>query len=83
MITKADPLAAMRQSVADYISGVLSGDIVTGRLVRLAVERHVRDLKDGPARGLWFNEGAALRACMAPMRPAPKMASRMVMSAPP
>jgi len=29
----------------DYISGVLSGEIVTGKLARLAVERHVADLE--------------------------------------
>lgn len=42
-----------------HIDDVLSGRIVTGRLARLAVERHVRDLNDGPARGLVFDEEAA------------------------
>ena len=45
--------------VAGYIKGVLSGKIVVGRLVRLAVERHVRDLDEGPNRGLWFDEEEA------------------------
>jgi hypothetical protein len=37
---------------------VLAGPVVVGRLVRLAVERHVRDLRDGAARGLRFDEAA-------------------------
>ncbi|MBN2024070.1 MAG: terminase large subunit [Pirellulales bacterium] len=41
--------------VVEYIEGVLSGRIVTGRLARLAVERHVRDLAEGAKRGLWFD----------------------------
>jgi phage terminase large subunit-like protein len=36
--------------------------VVAGKLVRLAVERHVRDLEDGLGRGLEFNEGEACRA---------------------
>jgi phage terminase large subunit-like protein len=49
--------------VAGYVEGVLAGRIVVGRLVRLAVERHVRDLKRGGARGLRFNRTRALRVC--------------------
>lgn len=45
--------------VARYIKGVLSGQVVVGRLVRLAVERHVRDLETGRDRGLWFDFEAA------------------------
>ena len=44
----------------EYVDGVLAGRFVVGRWVRLAVERHVRDLEDGPGRGLWFDEDAAL-----------------------
>ncbi len=40
-----------------------SGDRPIGRLERLAYERHERDLKEGAARGLWFDEGAAARYC--------------------
>lgn len=47
------------QRFTGYIEGVLSGEIVTGRLVRLAVERHERDLKDGPSRGLRFDAQTA------------------------
>jgi phage terminase large subunit-like protein len=34
-----------RGNVQWYIDGVMSGEIVTGRLVRLAVQRHVQDLR--------------------------------------
>lgn len=49
--------------VVAYIEGVLTGRLVVGRLVRLSVERHVRDLDNGPARGLRFNRTRALRVC--------------------
>ena len=42
-----------------YIHGVLDGTIPAGRLIRLAVERHQRDLDEGPARGLRFDRAAA------------------------
>jgi phage terminase large subunit-like protein len=44
------------------MADVLSGVRVVGKLVRLAVERHQRDLQDGPARGLTFDPIAAARA---------------------
>lgn len=44
-----------------YAQAVVQGDIVAGRLVRLACERHLRDLKSGAARGLYFDEEAANR----------------------
>lgn len=46
----------------EFQEGVLSGRIVVGRLVRLAVEAHVRDLEVGAARGLWFDQDAARHA---------------------
>jgi phage terminase large subunit-like protein len=52
--------------VLDYADGVLGGRIVVGRFVRLAVERHRRDLDSvarGAGRGLSFNRKRALRAC--------------------
>lgn len=49
----ADPTTAWAQDVVD-------GRILSGELVRYAAERHLRDLKDGPARGLhWRPEKAA------------------------
>jgi len=45
--------------VEQYVDGVLCGKIVTGELVRLAVERHLRDLETGSRRGLYFDPDAA------------------------
>ena len=45
--------------VAQYIHGVLDGSIPACRLVRLAVERHVRDLETASARGLRFDRDKA------------------------
>lgn len=39
-----------------YIADVLSGKIRTNRFVRLAVERHVRDLDDLTKKGYYFDE---------------------------
>lgn len=42
-----------------YAKAVVAGDIVAGPWVRKACARHVRDLKDGPSRGLrWSLEKA-------------------------
>ncbi|MEN6384326.1 MAG: terminase large subunit, partial [Phycisphaerales bacterium] len=46
----------------DYIDGVISGKIIACRFTRLAVQRHLNDLKDGPARGLVFREDKAYHA---------------------
>ncbi len=48
--------------VTRYARDVTAGTILAGRLVRLAGERHLRDLKEGPARGLSFDVRAAIRA---------------------
>jgi phage terminase large subunit-like protein len=42
-----------------YQHGVLDGSIPAGKLIRQAVERHVRDLAEGPSRGLRFDRAAA------------------------
>jgi phage terminase large subunit-like protein len=44
-----------------YCQDVLSGKIVTGKYVKLAIQRHLDDLKTGPARGLYFDAKAAQR----------------------
>jgi len=49
---KASPITA-------YAEAVTRGEIVTGRLVRLACERHLRDLQTADERGLWFDDEAA------------------------
>ena len=53
---------ARRHPAIAYIHGVLDGSIPAGRLVRLAVERHQRDLEEGAARGLRFDRAAAEHA---------------------
>ena len=55
--------------VTAYARAVVSGASVAGRLVRLACERHLRDLADGAARGLRFdvdlaNEAVAFFLCL-------------------
>lgn len=51
------------EQVDRFIRGVKSGEIPSGRLMRLAVERHVWDLEAGGDRGLTFDERKAERAC--------------------
>jgi phage terminase large subunit-like protein len=48
--------------VTAYAERVLAGEIVTGRLVRLAVQRHMRDVETGADRGLRFDDRAAAKA---------------------
>ncbi len=45
--------------VHDYARDVVRGRTVAGELLRLACQRHLDDLRDGPARGLRFDEEAA------------------------
>lgn len=45
----------MKDETSDYARRVLSGDIIAGKYVRLACERHLSDLKTGHARGLYFD----------------------------
>lgn len=56
-------LAPPRSAVALYAESVVAGAVVTGRLVRLACERHLRDLDHGHERGLHFDQDAADFAC--------------------
>lgn len=52
-----------KEIVTEYINGVLSGAIVAGRLVKLAVRRHVADLEKAGKRGFYFDEAIAEEAC--------------------
>lgn len=45
-----------------YARDVASGKIVAGEFVRLAAARHLKDLRDGPKRGLKWDRAAADRA---------------------
>jgi phage terminase large subunit-like protein len=55
-------ISRVKKIVHDYIDGVLSGEILACRWVKLAVKRHLNDLKDGPSRGLVFREEKAYHA---------------------
>lgn len=51
-----------RHPVAAYVHGVLEGSVPACGLIRMAVERHQRDMDEGRARGLWFDRAAAEHA---------------------
>lgn len=48
--------------VTSYARAVLAGQIVTGRLVRLACQRHINDIESGASRGLRFDPAEAQAA---------------------
>lgn len=48
--------------VLQYAQRVVNGRIVAGKLVKLACERHIRDLKTAEARGLVFDRASSERA---------------------
>jgi len=48
--------------VTDYAQKVISGEKITGAMVRGACERHLKDLKEGPKRGLYFDDDSCDRA---------------------
>lgn len=56
--------APARSPVTAYAEAVAEGALVTGRLVRLAAERHLRDLATAGERDLHFDDDAAERAVM-------------------
>jgi len=45
----------------DYANKVVSGEIIAGPFVRKACQRHLRDLKNGPSRGLSWDIPAYMR----------------------
>lgn len=53
--------APSKCSVTGYAEDVIAGRVVAGRLVRLACERHLRDLETGKERGLHFDAEQAER----------------------
>jgi phage terminase large subunit-like protein len=56
------PLSPIAQAVQGYIDGVLDGTVIAGDLIRLAVQRHVDDLRSGIDRGLRFDPAKAEQA---------------------
>lgn len=51
-----------KERALGYVEAVMSGKRQAGRYERLAVERHVRDLREATERGWYFDERAAKRA---------------------
>ncbi len=51
-----------KHPVVAYMHGVMDGTIAASRLIKLAVERHLRDLDTGAERGLHFDRTAAQHA---------------------
>jgi phage terminase large subunit-like protein len=60
-VAEAIPTTGIER-LEEYVSDVLSGACVVGKLERLAVERHIRDLDEGEARGLDFDTDEAVIA---------------------
>ena len=56
-----DKIFAAAAVVDKYIEDVLSGQIVTCQVMRLAIQRHLNDLENGEDRGLYFDPAAAQR----------------------
>ena len=57
----ARPPRAAGDPVTAYAKAVGTGKVVAGPHVRVACERHLRDLKEGPKRGLTWDLAAAKR----------------------
>ncbi len=60
--SRSSSRGAADDPVSSYAHRVVAGKVVVGRLVRLACQRHLDDLKFGHARGLHFDRTAAGRA---------------------
>lgn len=61
MASRNQATPTSRDPVTRYARGVVAGKIVAGPHVRDACRRHLRDLEDGPARGLFFDREAVAR----------------------
>lgn len=56
---RAAPAPPPADQATAYARAVVAGDVLAGRLVRLACDRHLRDLEEGPARGLRWDAALA------------------------
>ncbi|HEY1190439.1 MAG TPA: terminase large subunit [Gemmata sp.] len=59
---ESKPRAPGADPVTSYAREVVAGHVITGRLVRLACQRHLTDLETASARGLRFDLPEALAA---------------------
>lgn len=57
--TEADAARYEADPVTAWAEDVVAGRVVAGPHVRDAAARHLRDLEEGPARGLWWDVEAA------------------------
>lgn len=67
----SSPSERAHDPVTAWAKDALDEKIVVGELVAAAAERHLRDLRDGPSRGLYWSVEAATR----PLRFLPAMLS--------
>ncbi len=51
-----------KHPVVQYMHGVMDGTVPACEFIRLAVERHLRDLEEAGDRGFWFDRQAAEHA---------------------
>jgi phage terminase large subunit-like protein len=61
VMARSDANQGLHQATR-YARDVVDGRIVAGRLVKFACARHLRDLAEGAARGLYFDMAAAQHA---------------------
>lgn len=62
MAKRTQPRNTSNDPVTKYARQVADGKILAGPHVRDACRRHLKDLEEGPARGLFFDREAAARA---------------------
>lgn len=60
--TTSAPSPKPADPTTQWALDVVAGRIISGEFGKFAAERHLRDLKEGSDRGLWFDEAAAARA---------------------
>lgn len=58
----SSPSCGPADPTTQWALDVVAGRIISGEFAKLAAERHLRDLVEGAARGLWFDEAAAAKA---------------------
>ena len=59
MPAKRSRTTSISDAATDYARSVASGTVIAGPLVRLSCARHLDDLENGPARGLYWDLAAA------------------------
>ncbi len=58
---RARPTRTSKDPTSDWARAAVRGDFVVGELVRHAAERHLRDIRDAPARGYFWRPELANR----------------------